>query len=193
MGHDRLTDLEERIAELEQENRLFNRIDPAISLGIDLHDLGNVPSCQIYNSATDEIANATWELITYDTVRFDTGQMADVSNNRININEGGIYLVIAQIKWEAHATDGTTRGLMIETDTTAIADIEFGNMTTNTHGAALICSSIWKMDGQTAGELYFVAKAYQNSTAALDILASTGTDHNRNNLMAIKVANFGEL
>ena len=82
MGRDRLTQIEERISQLENINYLLTRLDPSIALGISLHDLGNVSLCSIYNSATDSIADNVWETITYNTVRVDTGQMADTANNR---------------------------------------------------------------------------------------------------------------
>lgn len=194
MGRTKLDELVVRVTNLEAENSLLFRFNPSISFGTQLHDLGNVPACSLYNSAVQDIGNASWTTLIYDTVRFDVGQMADTSNNRINIVEGGIYLVIAQINWEAHATDGTTRGVYIETDNnTIVAETEFGNLSTNTHAAALTCSTLWKMDGQTTGELFFKVKAYQNSGGNLEVNASTGTDQRGNNLMVAKIANFGGL
>ena len=102
--------------------------------------------------------------------------------------------MIAQIKFTGHATDSKSRGIRILVDNNdEIAESFIESTTTDSHSPSVICSTIWPMDGQTTGQLYFYAQAYQNSGGALTIQAVSGSNQKANNLMAIKLANFGQL
>ncbi len=95
MGRDKLSKLEDRINQLEQDNMLLNRIDPAVALNTSLHTLGNVPSCGIHNtddqgSILDNVAKE----VTFNTITWDTDGMADLSDDSIVITQSGLYLIV---------------------------------------------------------------------------------------------------
>lgn len=195
MPDDPLKDIKRRLKTLEDQDKRGGVDDSAIALATRLHDLGGVPSCFIKNTNTDLIANNTWETITYNFTRWATDpEMVDLTNGRIYFREEGLYLIIAQITWTEHATNDKTRGLRIVMAGGEIVGEDTRiSLATDTHKPALVVPVLYLCDSLTGGTTtqYAYAQAFQDSGAALRILASSGaTVQAGNNFMAIKLGNF---
>jgi hypothetical protein len=67
--------------------------------------------CAMYRNATQAITKNTVTKILLDTTEYDSGNMGDTSNNRINIRRTGFYLILA--RWNLNTLDagGSTPGL----------------------------------------------------------------------------------
>lgn len=192
-----LAELENRISLLEQQLQLSQRTDPDIALGIDLHSLGNVPTCKLRNTGTQSINDQTWTAASFNSTVWDTESslpMGDLTNNRINIPVGGIYYIVAQTRWTAHATDARSRGVRIKRDDASIIINDFHeSVSADTHTPAISCSGLVDMDAMNAGGLYLTMEVYQYSGAALNLLGSTGANNDGCNFMIVKVAEYGQL
>lgn len=113
MGNSELKDLSKRIGQLEDKNDLLRRSDPSIAFGIQLHELGEVPTCAIHNTNEQTINTAVWTELVFNTTTWDTGQMADLSNDRTVIQESGIYLVTCTVFFANNGTGGRGLRLML--------------------------------------------------------------------------------
>lgn len=105
-----LEELENKIKQLEQQVQLFQRTDPAIALGIDLHSLGQVPAVRVYRSAAQEdIVKDTPTAIIFTHERYDNDQIHSTTTNtsRLTATVAGVYNISGNVKWSANPLDGT--------------------------------------------------------------------------------------
>jgi hypothetical protein len=63
----------------------------------------------IYQSSAQTIANTTETIIEFDTVDYDTDDLADLANNRIVLNKDGMWLVVSLVSYDDGPPDGTYR------------------------------------------------------------------------------------
>ena len=124
-------------------------------------------SVRVYDSANQSITHDTWTSITFDTEVFDTADFHDSANpSRLTMPADGKYLIFANVRFAANATG--TRGIRI-----------FVNGTTNRFEVQVPAVNIAagnNLGGCTYLDLllsdYIEVQAYQDSTAALNVLAS---------------------
>ena len=86
--------------------RLFPR---AAEEGVD-----GIPSARVYNSGDIEINDSTWTVLTFDSERWDYGNIHSVIANtsRLTCRAAGVYLITAHVSWEL-LDSGTIRGVGI--------------------------------------------------------------------------------
>jgi hypothetical protein len=63
----------------------------------------------IYQNSAQTIANTTYTTIEFDTVDYENDDLADLANNRIVLDKGGIWLVVASLAYEEDGQDGDYR------------------------------------------------------------------------------------
>ena len=183
---ERLLALEERSQKLERRLRSGRGFtDNPLALSTDLIDLGQVSSCAIHQVDDKTIGNASWTTVLFNTVTWDTDQMADRPNNRIVIRRAGIYLVTFNGAFATHATGN--RGIRLYANGT----IAFGGQSMSAHGTTasrLSCSTPRYFD---LGD-YMTAKVYQNSGGNLTLFGSTATSSGPQ-LTATLVSDTGDI
>lgn len=71
------------------------------------------PACSLYHSATQNIANATYQAVVFNSENFDTDAMHDTSTNtsRVTVNTAGLYQVSGYVTYNNNATG--TRNLYV--------------------------------------------------------------------------------
>jgi len=162
---------------------------PDIALARSLDDLGTVPACQLYRTTNQALAGIT--KITWTATAFDTGNgMADLTNNRINLKETGIYYVAAFTTLLVGATDEEAQmHIRAHSGSGAVFTIVGSSASTSTAMAAIMlnASTLWILDSQNLEggsyvELY--AGAPGNS-----LLAGSGQ---RPTLSVVKVADLSQ-
>jgi hypothetical protein len=162
MGHNKLEDLEERIAILEQQNILLNRTDPAIALSTDLVDLGNVPIIRMRQTSVQSIGDSYSVKVTLGATDFDLfGDGADLSNDQAIIRRGGIYLIICRLNFVTNATGERFAGYGKGGSLVAFASGLDGGAS---HAARPIYVDTVEFDVGDTIQLF----AFQASTASLD-------------------------
>lgn len=88
-------------------------------------------SCRAYNSATENISNASLTLITFNSESWDTDTMHDTSTNtgRITIKTAGKYIVTGCIGW--NVGDGSLRLIQLKKNGAVMAENRMPNITSN--------------------------------------------------------------
>jgi len=182
--------LESQAANPRNFSQNQTQVQPIFSLNRGLHDMGNVSACQLYRTANQALAGIT--KVTWSFTAFDTGGgMADLTNNRINILETGVYYVQAFTTLLVGATDEECQmHIRANSGTGAVFTLVGSSASSSTAMAAILlnASTLWALDSQAISggpyvELY--AGAPGNS-----LLAGSGQ---RPTLSVCKVAEIGNL
>lgn len=130
------------------------------------------PSCRVYNSANiSHTTSGTWQVVTFDSERWDTGGMHSTVTNtsRITIPTGcgGKYLIGYNLGFATN-TSGL-RGAQVYVDGSIVIEHQL----TDTVSA----SYSWLLSGSTLASLsagqYIELRAWQNSGGALNIAANS--------------------
>lgn len=105
---------------------------------------GRIPS---YASMSDinpqNVANATFTKITFDTADVNVGQMVDLTNDKITIRRGGSYEIVAQVYFHNFAAGSLQCSVYKNGSATAMPQAEdstFG-MATNSYGNPKVIGS----------------------------------------------------
>lgn len=125
-------------------------------------------SARVFHSAAPSIANNAWQVLNFDSERFDTDTIHDTAtnNSRLTCKTPGKYQITFFALFDAHATGW--RGFQIKLNGATV----IGDSRTDAIATAAIAT------GQTVTTLYDLvlndyveAQVLQNSGAALNILA----------------------
>ena len=126
-------------------------------------------SCRLSKSATQTMTNNTNMTITWDVEDFDTsaaGNMANLANNRIDIQTAGKYLIGAWIQWtSASASESRTMWLYyydLSTTTDTVAFRKQISQTSSSGGADTMCGGLIDLAAGDWGHL----KGFQNGQSA---------------------------
>ena len=124
-------------------------------------------SVHVTHSVNQSIPDAVFTTVAFDTERFDTDSMHDVSvnNSRITINTPGKYRFWAMLTWLAN-TAGRRHILIRKNGTLNIADLPQPPNTVTNGNTGQELSSI---DDAVVGDFYEL-RAFQNSGGALNML-----------------------
>ncbi len=130
---------------------------------------------RVERSTNQSIPNGTWTALSFDTIITEekpatTSQWSSGDPTQLICRLPGYYLINAHVRLAANATGG--RGInLVKNGSTALV----GNVYAAFSGidAHIQCSAIVKLD---TGD-YIEAKAYQNSGAALDAVATSSNLH----------------
>jgi hypothetical protein len=68
--------------------------------------IGTIPTVRAYNNSDETITNNTFQTLTFDTNRYDSGGLHSTSSNtsRLTAPIGGVYVITANVRWEDNAT-----------------------------------------------------------------------------------------
>ena len=84
--------------------------------------LGLVPAVRVTNSTTQSAANVpTFTTVAFDTERFDTAALHTGSDTRLTAPIAGLYVVSAQISWDAASNVGARELAINKNGSTIIA------------------------------------------------------------------------
>jgi hypothetical protein len=176
----RLANLTDRVKQLERGPE-----DPTLALSRDLVDLGEVPSCGVHKTADIDLVTATWTEISFGTVTWDTGQMADTANSGITIQRAGLYHVTLNARF-VDATAGSRKLYVTVNDSTIFLGTVCGAVGGN--NPRLSCGNLRYFDlGDT-----ITAQAYQDSGGNLLLKGSEATQLGPQ-LTATLIANVGDI
>lgn len=179
--------LENRIRLLEEGERWGRRVDPAISLGVDLHALGNVPTVRVTHSEAQTIGNSTTTPLSFDTTRFDTNSIHDnvTNNSRLTFHTAGVYQLTGNLRWDNNTT-GRRIIFIVVNDATSIVNSEIHGPPITGHVVVINITTLYSFDIGDYAEL----KVHQTSGGDLDTVV---TNNYTPEFMAVKVAEVGQL
>lgn len=125
---------------------------------------------RIFNSVNQSINNTTLTALTFDSERFDTGNLHSTVTNpsRITISTTGLYLLGANITWASNVT-GLRFLEIVVNNTSSICTQGVSPATPIGETTRLNVSAIWRA---TAND-FFEVVVYQSSGGALNVLAGT--------------------
>jgi hypothetical protein len=128
-------------------------------------------SARVYNSANISVANNSWQALTFDTERWDTDTIHSTTTNtgRLTCFTAGTYIIIGHASFAANVAGN--RGLRF------VADISDATVYLHTQlglGAFAAHNTVGGIStlAQLSVDDYVTFEAYQNSGAALNVLAS---------------------
>jgi hypothetical protein len=129
------------------------------------------PQARVYNSGPPTISHNTTTALTFNSERFDHGDLHSTSSNtsRLTAPVAGLYSVGANFRFAANAT-GQRYGALRVNGSTVIAE----DMVLPGSAAVLprlVLSTIWRL---AAGD-YVEVLAFQTSGGALDVETSSAT------------------
>lgn len=121
------------------------------------------PSCRVYRSTSQSIANTTFTAISLDAERFDNASLhsTSVNTSRVTFTEPGLYLLSGYIEWTANATGLRHLGIALSA-TTWLACQEHSAGSTISCGLSL--STVYKF----AAAEWISLMVYQSSGGALN-------------------------
>lgn len=126
-------------------------------------EIHGVPAVKIEHSVAQSIPNGAPTVLVFDTVKYDTDEMYNMSNNnKLTCKTSGKYLIIVQVGFSGNATG--TRSIRIRVNGTEVA-----NCWSNSAGsdyAILIASTIIDLSENNSVDVV----AYQTSGVALDVI-----------------------
>jgi len=120
---------------------------------------------RVTHSVLQAIANSTATVLAFDTERFDTDTMHDVSvnNSRITIQTAGKYIIWAGIRWQANAT-GDREAIILRNGTIVEASVRLPvvgvNAPTDQQPVAIVDAAV---------NDFFEVRVFQLSTISLNI------------------------
>lgn len=159
-------------AEIVVENRWTAGDRDAIYAELDAHTaakshIGLNPSCRVYHSATQTLADSTVVALAFDSERWDNASMHSTStnNSRIIAPESGYYLVFGHVNWGT-STAGD-RQLYHRVDGTIVV-----NATRTAAGSTGVCQSSVSSVIYLAQNSYVELVARQTSGGNLDITSN---------------------
>lgn len=141
----------------------------AVKAGLDYQ--ANGPSCRVYNSATQSIANTTTVALTFNSERWDpTGMHSTVTlTNRITFLDAGVYALAACVSFQGNATGRRNVAIRIDGATTIVAQnlqaVSVAGVETT-----IAVSTLWKV----AANAYAEVVVFQDSGIALNSLVGAG-------------------
>lgn len=95
--------------------------DISLRFPVGVQDVGNRPSCRVYNNAAISINNTTLTALTFNSERYDDpiNAMHSVSSNtgRITVVVPGVYTIGASIAWDSNATGDRLIGIQLNGST----------------------------------------------------------------------------
>ena len=126
-----------------------------------------VPQARVYNSSNIQLTTAAEATLTFDTERYDSGDLHSTSSNtgRLTAPITGLYSVGANVRFASNATGQRQVALRIN-GTTFIAYVLV--QAANGDATFLNVSTDYQL---TAGD-YVEVRAYQNSGGNLNVTAS---------------------
>lgn len=97
---------------------------PLISTAFDVESAVFPPTAKISNSGNQSVNNDTATVITMDTTEFNTGpaDLVDLTNNRIVIQQAGIYLVTLDLIF-ANNSGGSFRRLHLDLNGSNVVEV----------------------------------------------------------------------
>jgi hypothetical protein len=130
--------------------------------------IGGTPTARVTHNANQAIpGNAAVTVLAFNTERFDSGTLHDVAanNTRITAPVAGIYLVTANITWEANATGARELNIRRNGTTNVARVVQPGDAvnTTDQEAATLV---------KLAAGDYVEVALRQNSGAPLNVLTA---------------------
>lgn len=152
---------------------------------IDSNDLGGFLSqIDVYNSATQAIANNTETLVQFNTENYDPGQEYDTTTYLFTAKTSGMYLVTSGFTYETSSSSvaDKTLGLRLKKSGTSIFETfspATDNLVTNPKLSVGITQILQLADGDTLG-IY----AFQNTGGSKNIISGRV-----NNYLSIKRLN----
>ena len=128
-------------------------------------------ACRAYNSSNISISSGSWTDLTFDSERFDTGNMHSVVSNtgRLTAPEHGVYHLSGNVRFDQHNTGA--RGILIKLNGTTDIAIEWPIPPNTTWDLSLQLSTVYELEADDYVELY----AFQNSGGSLDVESSSNT------------------
>ena len=138
------------------------------TLSDDISFLANKPRVRVYNSAAISIPHDTATALTFNSERFDTDTMHStaVNTGRITFTTAGTYLVGATLQFADNATGN--RQVAIRLNGSTLLDVRTFPAYSTGGGSMLGTATLYAF---SAGD-YVEVRVYQNSGAALDVVAS---------------------
>jgi hypothetical protein len=124
----------------------------------------SVPAARVYHSANQSIANTTDVALAFNSERFDTDMIHDVTvnNTRLTCKTAGKYLIVAQARFALNATGFRRLQLKVNGSATIA---QFNVAASSADATELIVTTLWEM----AVNDYVEVLAYQTSGGALNI------------------------
>ena len=155
-----------RIQELERRLRVLedtaNTGDLSTLLGYGAFDV----RARVYNSGNITLSTASWTAVTFDSERWDTDSIHDVSANtdRLTCRTTGLYIIAGHVRFE---TDGTgNRGLYIAYNGATLIGMVRKDADSATPTVLTIATQYYMSVGD-----YLKLAAYQSSGGDLDVEA----------------------
>lgn len=166
---DRLDTVEERLAELERESSTgMFEVNGTLMTVPGAVVSGDIIGARAYNSGNISIPNDTSTALTFDTERWDTDDIHDLSTNtgRLTCVTAGYYLIIGQVSFDSDA-DGYRFVIIWLNETTSVASQRLG---ANPSGATRVeVMTIYEL---AVGD-YVELQVRHTAGAALDVVAGS--------------------
>lgn len=144
--------------------------------------LVNVPTVRVYHDADQSVSDSTMTALAFNSERFDTDSMHDVStnNSRLTANTPGYYQITACVRWEANANG--LRLIRIRLNgTTDLAGVHEINLSADILDQ--VVTTLWYME---EGD-YVECTAYQTSGAPLNVQIPSGAHALSPEFMMVRV------
>lgn len=197
-----LEELAERLSLLEQElretrRRLPSQVRADIALGRSLHEMGTVPSAFAYSAAVQVVTDSSNPVMTLDTTWWDTDDMVDLANDRIQLKESGLYLCTASLFFDSNAgTDDIQIGIETADNAGTFGSVVVASNcdAANTTGPKLVCSGLLPFDARSGTSYSFVrAKIYFFIDGSAVTTEDTAPVGKSNHLSVVRVSDLPQL
>lgn len=161
-----------------------------------LHDLGQVATGAISRSTDQSLTSGTSTKVLFDTIDWESGVIADLTNDRLTVKESGIYIISGMVKFEPNSTGdrelllainngaGSTATLCAQSSQSVA--VGFGS-----HFLTVTTQMVMSPSGAAPNYTYVEMYARQTSGIALNIEVSTVQSRPR--LMITKLADFSQI
>ena len=129
-----------------------------------------------FGSATEATADGVSEKIKYDTEVYDADGAFDTTNNKFVVPETGIYIVSAQLRWDANTTGVRTLSIKVGGVLQAVNSIA---------GASSFVDQQCVYVGRLAADDEVTVDCFQNSTGGLNY---RGGSKEETNIQIVRIA-----
>jgi hypothetical protein len=141
--------------------RNFDRLGPAV--------FAPVPQARVYNNADISVANTTSVALTFNSERWDEGDLHSTSSNtsRLTAPVAGLYVIGGHVRFEFGGLGGFRQATIRLNGSTVIAEVL--DTAVNTPGTGLSPTTTYRL---AAGD-YVELVVQQNSGGALNVDAQS--------------------
>jgi hypothetical protein len=126
-------------------------------------DYYGVVGAEIYNDSDISVSNATFTVLQFNSIKWDSHGLADVSSGyRITVPVDGVYLITSVVRFDNNSTGYRYNGIFVNGGTNIVSA---QNAVTNA-STYMVNTQIYRLTGGS----YVQTRVYQNSGGALDVV-----------------------